>query len=367
MRVLSSLIVGLFVLLSPALDASVTVTRAEITRVLNLPGGRIDYNAATGLIAFDFYNASTLSFETYTRPLDGSATATCVSCGVFPANKNVGNPRFTPDGTHLILQVENNVGCAKADAHPGIGDCNDIYALNLATHVATLLDACEATIDCAQLYAQLDLEGDRIVYGVRTDASPSTFLMLLCDISFVGTPAISNCTDLAPMPADGFYEPQSFSNDGTGFFYSTVGDLDDTSIADMDGAFYNINTTANTKLMSTNGIWEEHFYQNRTTGKVAFISGQGNPGVLELDIWQCTPPLCNDRQRLTYFNEPGSKQYVETGITMAAPTWVDASHFLVYAIYSLQYPRPAANWLLEVSDRTIARPVPIWRAKGLAF
>lgn len=330
----------IFTLPSKGLKGIFVYSPAPAISTVQLIGGRSDYNVTTGKFAYDKLEADG-AFDIWMSNLDGSSN-TCITCG-FSGIKNRGNPEFTPDGQHIYYQEEDELaGCSHADSNPGLGNCNNLKIMEEDGSNPTLLvDVNTGVILHPKSHPTLDF-----VMWAQSDVV-NVYAIKIAPINNIGTatPSLGTITTYAPGVNDSFYETNGWLKDNNTFIFSCTCDADDDDISDIDIATYNPTTTRFIKLTTSNNEWDEHPEPN-LNGQLIWMSSKNNAEVLKTDFWIMNEDGTNP-QRLTFFNDPTSSQFVSAGILSAGSSWVTGNKFIGDLFLTPVFDATISNFLFQ--------------------
>ena len=316
--------------------------QAPTTRIITLTenGGRLDWSARLNLIAFDRLDGS--DFNIYTMRPDGS-DVTCLTCGTRRGmpGRSKGNPAWHPSGDYIVFQAQNNYrGLGTITdyfANPGAGVNNDVWVMDRAgTWFSRLTNTKPRT--GGVLHPQFSRDGARLFWSERIDARgvAGTWSLRVADFTASGEAArIDDEQRYQPGERHEMYESHGFSPDGRQLLFS--GNPERQVITYGDIYLYDPQTRALTNLTHSPSEWDEHAHFSPDGRTIVWMSSKEIPGTvradrLRTDYWMMNADGSNKR-RLTYFNTPGHREFVEQGLTAADFAWSpDGSQIAAYLI-----------------------------------
>jgi uncharacterized protein (TIGR03437 family) len=308
-------------------------------------GGRVAWSV-NNVIAYDTQIIGRYGsyYNLYTINPDGSSN-TCLTCPGAPGvstsglpGYNAGNPIWTPDGKFIVFQVEMvGTGDSLTDFwdYPGIGFQNDLWATD--THGNFWRLTKQATISCgggsncgAVICPTFSHDGTKLAWGQRTNTLPAKPTSLLGTWELAvgtwsetgGIPSINTPTYYSPGTNNYYYEPHGFSRDNQTVFF--MGNL---TPGMEEYAFniysFNLQTSTLTNLTNTLTDWYEYPVSLPSADKLVYMYyprvSEGYP-TCHSDLW-----LMNydgsDKERLTFYNDIYSKDYVPQGVCLDTHQW----------------------------------------------
>jgi len=322
-------------------------------------GGRVAWSSKN-IIAYDHQETSGPQqgyFNVYTINPNGSGS-TCLTCSGSPGasalsgHLNMGNPKWSPSGNFLVFQAQNgpSLGSVTLDfpGFPGEGACNDLWATDANGHFwqLTFQGSPNGTSTGGVIYPAFSWDGTKLAWGQRLThssppADPGVWELAVATFSETGgIPSIGTPAYYQPYQsggAPGYYEPHSFSLDNTTVFF--MGDKETPGMETYARNIYSFNLKTQTLANLTNTLvnWNEYplalppvFGTNKLVFMLYPKAGTGNPNCVA-DLW-----LMNydgsDKERLTFYNDPYSRDYVPQGVCLDTHQWnADASQLAVFS------------------------------------
>ncbi len=282
-------------------------------------------------IAFDRKNADSY-FEIWSMKDDGTddKCLTCMMCPLPPGHR--GNPEFSPDGTLITFQGQNDdksMGPAAKDAAaPSSGLDNDLWVMDEKglrymplSHVPPLQGGI--------LHPHFSPDGRWILWSERHEAMEGRaagWAMRLAPFHIdpkLG-PRIGDIQTFRPGQSHDYYETEGFSPDGSKIVFS--GNLAwGQKITGLDAYTLDLHTQELKNLTGTPGEWDEHAHYSPSGKHIVWMSSRGLPAPtsaadLRTDYWIMDADGTNQR-RLTFFNDKDSPDYIPGGVTAADFTW----------------------------------------------
>jgi uncharacterized protein (TIGR03437 family) len=308
-------------------------------------GGRVSWSI-NNVIAYDTQGSDGY-FNLYTVLPDGSAN-TCLTCSGSPGASalpglNVGNPIWSRDGKFIVFQVQMiNLGDALANFpdFPGSGWQNDLWATDTNGHFWRLTSqASNNSNQGGVICPTFSWDGTKLSWGQRTSTSPapptSAFgtweLGVAAWSETGGVPSIGAPSYYSPGTNNFYYEPHGFSLDNqTVFFMGNLTPGMETYA--MNIYSFNLASGALTNLTNTLTDWYEYPVSLPTVNKVVYMYFDRTAYTnCHSDLW-----LMNydgtDKERLTFFNDIYSPNYVPQGVCLDTHQWnADASQLAVFS------------------------------------
>lgn len=328
-------------------------------RVLAQNAGRLSWSRSRNIIAYDKVGANGY-YDVWTIHPDG-ASDTCLTCSAAPLPPlNKGNPAWHPSGNFIAFQVQNVALGVEADiqARPGSGWNNDLWIMD-----AIGRNYWKVTSEPSQggvVHPQFSWAGDKIVYAERLSTTPppyGTWRLVLADfvISPSGTPSVQNFRTFTPGSQKFYYEPHGFSlDDKTLFFMAYL----DPGQPDLGMDVYSLDVATGTllaNLTNTNTQWDEFPTPMPFGTKMTWTSTIGTAWQrtqFKCDLWMMDYDGSN-KNKLTFFNDPNSPDYMADGIALADPDWnADGTQLAVYANRGRGPRFPGELWVLDIEPAT---------------
>jgi hypothetical protein len=262
----------------------------------------------------------------YSASPDGSDPQ-CVTCTV-PSFSGVGTATnrgvsdVSPDGKYALVTVERPIVDASAMwTQPGKGGANDVWLYTTdGQHAWPLTNIYQpGSVVLGSIEPRFDKTGNQIVWasmtGFGTGAAAlntwplGTWEIQVANIVWTGgVPSLANIRTINPTPGS-FYEPYGFTPDNQHVIFATSGggswkgDTIDTIGVDGTG----LTQLSPSAAPGVPNYSEFAFY---TPSGDAIIWGRGyDTGMAGMDYWIMGANGSNP-QRLTYFNEPWSTEYL---------------------------------------------------------
>jgi hypothetical protein len=275
-----------------------------------------------------YYNSvgSSGMWNGYSANPDGSAPS-CVTC-TLPSFSNVGTATnrgisaVSPNGQYALVTVERPIaGAAAMWTQPGKGGANDVWLYTTdGQHAWPLTNIYQpGAVVLGSIEPHFDSTGNEIVWASMTgfgtgSAALNTWPLGTWEIQVAniiwtsGVPSLANIRTINPTPGS-FYEPYGFTPDNQHIIFATsgggswAGDTIDT--IDVDGT--GLTQVSPSAAPGVPNYAEFAFY---TPSGDAIIWGRGyDTGMAGMDYWIMGPDGSNP-QRLTYFNEPWSTEFL---------------------------------------------------------
>ena len=334
-------------------------------------GGRVAWSV-NNVIAYDHQDSSGY-FNVYTVMPDGSGN-TCLTCSGSPGASalpglNMGNPIWSADGKFLVFQAQMiNLGGVRENFpdFPGSGWQNDLWATDAQGHFWQLTNQANEGSPSGQggvICPTFSWDGTKLAWGQRTSTSPApptspygTWELAVADFAEAGgVPSIGTPTYYSPGANNYYYEPHGFSRDNQTVFF--MGSLT-PGMATYAMNIYSLNlkTGALANLTNTLTDWYEYPVSLPSADKVVYMYFDRTTSEhCKSDLW-----LMNydgtDKERLTFFNDIYSKDYVPQGVCLDTHQWnADASKLAVFSnnfAVNGHTGKPGPVWMLDVQPAT---------------
>ena len=275
---------------------------------------RIYYNSAGSNGLWNGYSANP----------DGSGVQ-CLTCSLpnFPTvgtATNRGISDVSPNGQYMLVTVERpHVGVGLMNTQPGKGAANDVYLYTTdGQHAWPLTNIYQpGSIALGSIWPRFDRTGNELVWDSMTSLAGGNtaaawplgvWKMQVANIVWSGgVPSLANVKTIDPTPGS-FYEPYGFTPDdqhilfadsnGGSWLYDTI----DTIGLDGSG----LEQLSPSAPSGVGNYSEFAFY---TPSNDAIIWGRSYQTPTGMDYWIMNPDGSNP-QRLTYFNESWSTEYL---------------------------------------------------------
>lgn len=296
-------------------------------------GGRVDWGT-NGIIAFDRLVDS--YYKVFTMYPDGSnqVCLTCNSSALPPLHH--GNPAWSP-GNHWIAFEVEMPGGNDANASPGGGwDCNLWIMDAAAQHFYQITNIALHT--GGVLHPHFSRDGKKLMWSQQYSQVISTtnpyglWVLRVGDFSVInGIPQVTNIQSYYPtLSSKMFYESHGFGLNNNIIYFSAALLPNQNPLflqiysLDISAGPPGVNLTALTD--PTQPVWNEHAQLSPDGTKIIYMSTQGNalPGWGSInpqsDYWIMNADGTN-KQRLTFFNQPGSPQYTGYTVTCGDVSW----------------------------------------------
>ncbi|WZO99320.1 hypothetical protein EP7_000919 [Isosphaeraceae bacterium EP7] len=263
-------------------------------------------------------------YDVHSAAPDGSHDI-CLTCNTpgLPG-KHVGSPAWHPSMRWIVVVAEKPVHPGTSfDALPGFGAYSDLWCLSVAGDKAIRLTDLPADPDHGVIIPRFSPDGKQLVWSARVER-PKLFdlkqhfgywAINIADFveGQVG-PALQNLRVYEPG-GRAFYETYGFSRDGRRvLFCSSMNQR-----SSWDQQIYTIDLGSGDVRQLTQKDYNEHAFETPDGRTIVWMSNrQSTRG--GTDWWMMDANGTNQR-RLTYFNEPGSRD------DMGKPVWAGLGSF----------------------------------------
>jgi hypothetical protein len=305
-------------------DAAAAPFASQIQTVTPIiVGGRVDWLPA-GAIAFDRLGATDALSDVYVMRPNGTdmRCLTCGAAGVPQANN--GNPAWHPSGYLVAFQAQNpalpvlpveKAHAANLLTSPGWGTNHNLWlAMADGSRFWQLTDI---QAGMAILHPHFNSAGTRLVWSEKIGftATDEQWVIRHAALSWTGAgPALTDVQTIAPLGTAVFYEAHEFTRDGRQILLSAGYPAQSS----LDVYVYDLASGDLRNLTNSPGEYDEHAHFTPDGSRIVFASSRDIPiprqyFVPYLDYWSMNPDG-TDRQRLTFFNQPGAREYYANGI-----------------------------------------------------
>lgn len=250
----------------------------------------------------------------------------CLTCTIpslpgVGTQSNRGASDVSPNGQYMLVTVERqHAGMGAMWTQPGKGGANDVWLYTTdGQHAWELTNIYQlGSIALGSIWPRFDRTGNEIVWSSMTSPAIGNFGYWQLKVANIvwsdGVPSLADIRTLNPMP-NSFYEPYGFTADDQHIVFASNAGGGLTS----SNAIYemNINGSGLTQISPSApaGVANYAEFAFFTPGNDALIWGRGyDTGVTGMDYWISNPDG-SDPQRLTFFNEPWSTEYLGYAIT----------------------------------------------------
>lgn len=175
----------------------------------------------------------------------------------------------------------------------------------------------------AILHPHFSHDGKRLTWSERIGDGPLDWAIMIADFVAAPAPHLENTTAYQPL-GNVWYETHDFSPDDSKILL-TVGT--ESEYRGFDIWEMGIKTQTMTQLTDNPDQWDEHAHYSPDGKKIVWASSHGyayDPGkwtqTLKTDLWIMDSDGSN-KERLTYFNEPGHDEYTGHPAIAADSSW----------------------------------------------
>lgn len=288
-------------------------------------GGRVDWHPAGQFVALDRLGESDALSDVYVMRPNGT-DARCLTCGApgIPQANN-GNPAWHPSGYLIAFQAQNpslpvlpveREPIANLATSPGWGMNHNLWIA--MADGSRFWQLTNVAAGMAVLHPHFNRAGTRLVWSEKVGFDgivSEQWVMKTAAFGWTGTkPALSNVQPLAPLGLNLFYEAHGFSPDGRQLLFS-AGQPAESS---LDIYLLHLVTGELRNLTNSPADYDEHAHFTADGSAIVWASSRDitiprDYFVPYLDYWVMHPDG-TERQRLTFFNQPGEPEYYPNGI-----------------------------------------------------
>ena len=294
----------------------------KVITLIEENGGRVDWGKNG--IAHSRYGKDGY-YDLWVMREDGS-DAECVTCDNpgIPQLHN-GQPAWHPSGEYIVFQSQDPLlpHTQREDlmlTQPGHGKHNNLWITDPEGETFYQLTHIEE--NRAILHPHFSHDGKTLLWSERIGDGPLDWAIKIADFVATPVPHLENVTAYQPL-GNVWYETHDFSPTDSKILL-TVGTESEYSgfdIWEMD-----IETQTMTQLTHNPDQWDEHAHYSPDGKKIVWASSGGyvyDPKkwtqTLKTDLWIMDSDGSN-KERLTYFNEPGHHEYIGPAIS-ADSSW----------------------------------------------
>jgi Tol biopolymer transport system component len=294
----------------------------HIKTIIHTGGGRVDWSAKGDLIALCKKGDDGYS-DLWTMKADGSEQRcfTCDNSGI--PQKHNGQPAWHPSGDYIVFQSQNpNLGGPDHFANVGKGINNNLWVtIGDGSKFWQLTDVRQGM---GVLHSHFSNDGKKLTWAERIGKGEGWGDWAIMVADFVvdkNGPRLENKKMYHPGGKGAiFYETHGFSPDDEKILFSS--NIGGNAVYAIDIWTLDLETEKLTQLTNTKDVWDEHAHYWPDGKKILWISSEGYPfpksptnnwgAWLSADYWMMNADG-SDKQRLTYFNEPGAAEYIGEG------------------------------------------------------
>jgi polyhydroxybutyrate depolymerase len=296
----------------------------QITTLIDRAAKTLDWSHKLNKLTIEKYGLDTY-VDIYSINPDGTGEQ-CLTCNKASCpQKHNGNSAWHPSGEYIVFtsEKEKNPDYLWRDAVPGSGFNNDLWVMNAdGQHFFRLTDY--PLHARAVIHPHFSHDGKLLFWAERLRSAAGsgwgTWALKVADfITENGKPAIKNIQNYQPGKNRYFYESHAFSPDDTKILFTA--NPDGQTDSGFDIYILDLNSYQLSNLTNTPNDWDEHAQYSPDGNKIAWISATGlniprdsikvndfERGLLT-ELWLMNADGSN-KQRLTYFNQPGYAEYM---------------------------------------------------------
>jgi Tol biopolymer transport system component len=303
----------------PASGGAQGPLRVKQVTTIRDKGGRVDWSAANGKIAYDSPDEKGY-FQVHVMNPDGSQDQclTCSRSGI--SKKHNGNPAWDPTGKYIVFESEKPQVPDTIDkqATPGAGTLNDLWIMSADGSRSWKVRDLPMRINRdapGTLHPHFSHDGKRLLWSERVSAGGGGFgvwALHIGDIHWGSQVTMDNVQTLTPGQQPCFYESHGWSADDSRILFS--GNL----VPGQAGSgldIYELTLAGSrlTRLTDSQTDWDEHAQYSPDGRYILWMSNNGlplklSPFQLRTEYWLMNADGSNKYQ-LTHFNTPGSPEY----------------------------------------------------------
>lgn len=304
-----------------------------ITTLIGDNGGRVDWGEK-GILHSRYGEDG--YYDVWIMNEDGSNTR-CLTCDTphIPQLHN-GQPAWHPSGKYIVFQSQDPSlpHTYREDyilTQPGHGKHNNLWITNDEGNFCQLTHIDK---NRSVLHPHFSHDGSKLLWSEKIGDGPIDWAIMIADFVETPTPHIEHVTPYQPL-GNVWYETHDFSPDDSKILL-TIGTEEGYKgfdIWEMD-----IKTQDLTKLTDDPNCWDEHAHYSPDGTKIVWASSHGylyDPNKwqksLKTELWMMNSDGSN-KERLTYFNEPGHTECMGAPAIAADSSWSPDGTKLVVAV-----------------------------------
>ncbi len=300
----------------------------KVTRIKTIKeyGKSLDWSHGQNLIASARIGKDGY-YDIFVMKPDGSNERSLTHAKPGIPQKHNGNPAWHPSGEYIVFTSEkqNNPAKYRRWAIPGTGFNCDLWLMTKAgENFYQLTNYGPDRPFKAVIHPQFSHDGKKVFWAERVkrgDSFSGGWILKIADFIIDNkTPRLQNERMYRPGQHSCFYESHAFSNNDRDVLFS--GNLvSGQSPVGLDIYVLTLRTNRLKRLTQTPSDWDEHAHYSPDGKHIAWmsstgihiewgdISGHNWQKYIQTDLWVMNADGSN-KQRLTYFNEPGHPEYM---------------------------------------------------------
>ncbi|MFH0797529.1 MAG: hypothetical protein V2A65_10855 [Candidatus Omnitrophota bacterium] len=335
-------------------------TDTIITVIVDKRGGRVDWSHTNNIITHCRYGYDGY-YDLWTMNPDGSG-AKCLT-GNKPGIPQLhnGQPTWHSSGKYIVFQSQDpalphtkEIDYAYTEAGHGLH--NNLWITN--PEGDKFYQLTKIKIGGAILHPCFSRDGKRLLWSEKVGKNSLDWAIKIADFIETPTPHLGNIKSYQPAGKT-WYEAHEFSVDGSKIL-CTIGSGTEAyynyDIWEMDMA-----TQKLIQLTNTQDEWDEHAHYSPDGKKISWISSKGypyNPSkwglTLKTDLWIMDADGSN-KERITYFNEPGYQEYTGKQMVMSDNSWGPDGKKIVAIIMAPKMGRKSAQIVIIDLKKALLR------------
>jgi Tol biopolymer transport system component len=267
--------------------------------------------------------------------------------------KHNGNPVWHPSKDYIVFTAEKEGTPDEDDkwAIPGEGFNCDLWAMTTDEENFYPLTAYPlAKPVIGVIHPQFSHDGKKLFWAERINFGNSFgggWILKTADFNIYSDgPYLENIETFLPGEWNCFYESHDFSKDDKKILFSGNLKYNQTPVG-LDIYEMNLETNKLIRLTESDNDWDEHAHYSPDAKKIAWMSstgfdiewgdikGDGWKKYLITELWLMNSDG-SDKQRITYFNEPGYPEYMGgRRVVVSDSSWSqDGKKIVVCVAYS---------------------------------
>lgn len=308
----------------------------QITTLVDRGAKTLDWSPKLNKLTVEKYGADTY-VDIYVMNPDGSGEQ-CLTCDKAGCpQKHNGNSAWHPSGEYIVFtaEKENNPKALWREAQPGSGFNNDLWVMTADGQNFFQLTEYQLHTR-AVIHPHFSNDGRKVFWAERLRSSAGSgwgeWALKIADFVIEsGKPSLKNTQVYQPGRNHYFYESHGFPPDDSKIIFTANSEGQSDSGFDI----YTLDLASGklTNLTNTPNDWDELAHYSPDGKKIAWLSATGlnipagsikveefEKGLIS-ELWIMDADGSN-KQRLTYFNQPGYAEYMGgQRVIVADSTW----------------------------------------------
>lgn len=303
-------------------------------------GGRVDWSpSGSNLIAFERLD-TTGEYNVYTMTPDGTIASNVTNGNPGITQENNGNPAWYPGGKYIVFQSEAPThygGPGQPYTQPGSGTYNNLWLTTPTgsqfwqlTDIPIKQTLTDGLPSVGSYNAHFSHSGAKLAWAelyARGGPFGQWRLKIADFVDDAQGPHLANITILLQRHRSigNYVVPMAFSPDDSKLLIA--GNLDGQPPYGMDLYMLDLTSGQLTNLTSSPSVWEEDSCWSPSGSHIVYLSNIGSTLDFNNYNWQQQNMFTDywimnadgsNKQRLTFFNDPSSPEYIGQGARLIA-------------------------------------------------